>query len=211
ARRGARQGHHRRRRVQRHRHGARSARPHVRTRDRADDPARHRVRPATALRRRLARQSARPPRRAPPTDQPRRAPATRPRPWRPPMNTQPLATAPRARMRAAWAAELDAARAARSTGDTSAEWTHLERAHILSQPLAGAHVRTHLAMFVVAFRRRDRRELVGQLFRIIVAAPGSITGKYPVGNTGGADVSPFVPMPIPDDLRPLLPNSLEQS
>ena len=60
-------------------------------------------------------------------------------------------------------------------------------------------------MFAVALRRRDRHELIGQLFRIIVAAPGSVTGKYPVGNTGGADVSAFAPMPIPDDLRPLLP------
>ena len=62
------------------------------------------------------------------------------------------------------------------------------------------HVRTHAAMFTSALRRRDRHELVGQLFRIIVAAPGSMTGKYPVGNTGGADVSAFRPMPIPDDL-----------
>jgi hypothetical protein len=46
-------------------------------------------------------------------------------------------------------------------------------------------------MFAAALRRRDRHELVGQLFRIIVAAPGSLTGKYPVGNTGGADVSAF--------------------
>ena len=99
------------------------------------------------------------------------------------------------------AAEVDAARAARSTGDTGAEWTHLERAHILAQPMAGAHVRTHAAMFTAALRRRDGHELFGQLFRIIVAAPGSVTGKYPVGNTGGANVSAFRPMPIPDDLR----------
>ena len=31
-----------------------------------------------------------------------------------------------------------------------------------------------------------------------------MTGKYPVGNTGGADVSVFRPMPIPDDLRAAL-------
>jgi hypothetical protein len=117
----------------------------------------------------------------------------------------------RARLRAAWAAELDAARAARSSGDTSSEWTHLERAHILSQPMAVAHVRTHAAMFTAALRRRDRHELAGQLVRIIVAAPGSITGKYPIGNTGGADVSALAPMPIPDDLRPLLPNTVEAS
>jgi len=117
----------------------------------------------------------------------------------------------RARLRAGSAAELDAARAARSSGDTSSEWTHLERAHILSQPIAVAHVRTHAAMFTAALRRRDRHELAGQLVRIIVAAPGSITGKYPIGNTGGADVSALAPMPIPDDLRPLLPDTVEAS
>jgi len=127
------------------------------------------------------------------------------------MNTQTLSTDVRTRRRAAWTAELDAARSARSSGDTSAEWTHLERAHILSQPMAGAHVRTHVAMFAAALRRHDRHELVGQLFRIVVAAPGSVTGKYPVGNTGGADVSPFARMPIPDDLRPLLPDTMEAS
>ena len=115
----------------------------------------------------------------------------------------------RNRLRAAWRLEIDAAHRARSNGDNVAEWTHLERAHILSQPLAGEHVRTHAAMFAVAFRRRDRRELVGQLFRTIVAGPASMAGKYPIGNTGGADVSAFAPMPVPADLQPLLSNSSE--
>ncbi|HEY6617230.1 MAG TPA: DUF3703 domain-containing protein, partial [Vicinamibacterales bacterium] len=60
-------------------------------------------------------------------------------------------------------------------------------------------------------RRSDWHELVGQLFRITVAVPGSITGKYPLGNTGGANVSAFEPMPIPEDLRPLLPDAAEAS
>jgi hypothetical protein len=125
------------------------------------------------------------------------------------MTAQTTTSEARTRLRAAWTAELDAARAARSGGDTGAEWLHLERAHILSQPMAGAHVRTHAAMLSAALRRRDRRELTGQLFRIIVAAPGSMTGKYPVGNTGGADVSAFAPMPIPEDLQSLLPDAVE--
>jgi hypothetical protein len=125
------------------------------------------------------------------------------------MNTQTLTTDVRTRLRAAWVEELDAARAARSTGDTSAEWTHLERAHILSQPMAGPHVRTHIAMFGTAIHRRDLHEVVGQLFRLVVAAPGSVAGKYPVGNTGGANVSAVAPMPIPEDLRPLLPDTAE--
>jgi hypothetical protein len=120
-----------------------------------------------------------------------------------------ITTDARRHLRAAWAVELDAARAARSSGDSSSEWRHLERAHILSQPMAGAHVRTHAALLSTALRRRDRRELIGQLFRIIVAAPGSMTGRYPIGNTGGADVSAFAPMPIPEDLQPLLPDTVE--
>lgn len=127
------------------------------------------------------------------------------------MDTQTVTSESRAQLRAVWATEIGAARTARATGDTSTEWTHLERAHILSQPLAGPHVRTHVAMLAAALRRRDRHELVGQVFRTIVAGPASLAGKYPAGNTGGADVSPFAPMPVPDDLRPLLPDTTEAS
>jgi hypothetical protein len=84
------------------------------------------------------------------------------------------------------------------------EWDHLERAHILSQPRAGPHVRTHLAMLGSALRRRDAHEIFGQLARLVVAGPGSWTGRYPVGNTGGADVSALQPMPVPDDLRAIV-------
>ena len=103
-----------------------------------------------------------------------------------------------------WKAENAAARHARSTGDHAAEWAHLERAHILSQPMPVAHVRTHLAMLAFAIRRRDRREITGQLIRAIVAGPGSAVRRYPLGNTGGANVSAVAPMPIPDDLRGVL-------
>ena len=123
---------------------------------------------------------------------------------------QPKPSNPRS-IRLAWRAEHRAADQARLAGDTAREWQHLERAHILSQPMAGPHVRTHAAMLTAALRRHDRHELVGQLFRIMVAAPGSVTGKYPVGNTGGADVSAFAPMTIPADLQPLLPATVEAS
>jgi hypothetical protein len=59
-------------------------------------------------------------------------------------------------------------------------------------------------MFVAALRRRNGHEVVGQTLRLMLAAPGSISGRYPVGNTGGADVSAFSPMAVPEDLRPLL-------
>ncbi len=125
------------------------------------------------------------------------------------MKTQTTTTtsgkaAQRARLLQAWSDERDAAGAARRRGDTSGEWKHLERAHILSQPMVVPHLRTHVAMLGAGLRRHDHREVVGQLLRLVVAGPGSLTGRYPVGNTGGADVSALAPMPIPEDLRPFL-------
>ena len=96
-------------------------------------------------------------------------------------------------LRAAWSAEQTAARNARAAGDATGEWAHLERAHILSQPLAIAHVRTHLAMLSYGWRHRDRREITGQLVRLIVAGPGTLIRRYPLGNTGGANVSAVAP------------------
>ena len=113
-------------------------------------------------------------------------------------------TEARTGLRQAWGAEIDRARSARTGGDPATEWRHLERAHILSQPLPVPHLRTHAAMFGAAWRRREARELAGQTARLLLAIPGSVSGRFPVGNTGGADVSAFRPMPIPDDLRPLL-------
>ena len=110
----------------------------------------------------------------------------------------------------AWSQERAAARSARERGDVAGEWHHLERAHILSQPMAGLHVRTHGAMLAYALRRRDRREILGQVLRLVVAGPGSWSGRYPLGNTGGADVSALQPMPVPEDLRAILGVDISQ-
>lgn len=107
-------------------------------------------------------------------------------------------------LRSAWRTETAAARAARRAGDHAEQWRRLERAHILSQPLIGAHVRTHADMLAFAFRRRDRHETLGQIIRLVVAGPGTALGRYPLGNTGGANVSAVAPMDVPPDLRPLL-------
>ena len=107
-------------------------------------------------------------------------------------------------LRAAWTDEHQQARTARRNNDPQREWEHLERAHILSQPFAGCHVRTHLSMAAYAMRHRDVHELGGQLTRLLVAGPGSLTRRYPLGNTGGADVNATRPMPVPPDLEVLL-------
>ena len=122
---------------------------------------------------------------------------------------QPTLTTPR--LRQAWSDEMGLARGARDRGDATGEWHHLERAHVLSQPMAMPHVKTHVAMIGSALRRRDRNEILGQLFRLVVAGPGSLTGKYPVGNTGGANVSAFAPMAIPADLQEILDGEPEEA
>jgi hypothetical protein len=105
------------------------------------------------------------------------------------------------------AADLEEARVAEAAGRIDRAWALLEEAHILSQPAAWPHVRVHAAMFALAWRRHDRAELRGQLFRLVVAGPGSLTGRYPVGNTGRANVPATQPMPVPAELAPLLPGA----
>ena len=83
-------------------------------------------------------------------------------------------------------------------------WSLLEDAHVLSQPWAWMHVRVHGSMFVAAVMQRDVREVWGQLSRIAVAGPGSLSGRYPTGNTGRARVPATQPMPIRSDLAKML-------
>jgi hypothetical protein len=103
-------------------------------------------------------------------------------------------------VRKALAAELQAV--GYSTGQ--ARWDHLERAHILSQPWAWPHVKVHALMLRQGLRERDRREAVGQVVRLIVAGPGSLTGNYPTGNSGRANVPMMEPAPTPADLAAIL-------
>ncbi|WP_280331133.1 DUF3703 domain-containing protein [Nocardia wallacei] len=105
---------------------------------------------------------------------------------------------------AARAAYHDEMRAAKHASSPNQRWVHLERAHILSQPDPWPHTRNHVAMLTLAVRQRDRREALGQILRIVVAAPGSLSGRYPDGNTGRATVGLRQPMPLPADLQALL-------
>ncbi|MBF6277233.1 MULTISPECIES: DUF3703 domain-containing protein [Nocardia] len=94
--------------------------------------------------------------------------------------------------------------AARTATDPAQRWPHLERAHILSQPDPWLHTRNHIAMFTLALHQHDRREALGQIIRIIAAAPASLTARYPEGNTGRATVGLRQTMPTPPDLAALL-------
>ena len=108
------------------------------------------------------------------------------------------------RLRTAYDSELQSARRALDTNDLATAFEHLERAHILGQWYVGAHTRAHLGMLRVGWRRRDSREIVGQLLRIPGAIIGSALGRVPRGNTGGSNVSAFLEMPISPELKELL-------
>ena len=100
--------------------------------------------------------------------------------------------------------KLTEAREARMFKNFDRCWSLLEDAHVLSQPWARMHVRVHGSMFVAAVVQRDVREVRGQLSRIAVAGPGSLSGRYPKGNTGRARVPATQPMPIAEELAEVL-------
>ena len=107
-------------------------------------------------------------------------------------------------LQAAYTSEMRAVESALAGDDLDGAFMHLERAHVLGQWHVGPHVRAHLGMLRIGWRRRDLREIAGQLMRIPGGAIGSAIGRVPRGNTGGSRVSAFREMAIPPDLRELL-------
>ena len=97
--------------------------------------------------------------------------------------------------------EITKASVCRKQNDLAAAFHHLERAHVLGQSVTAQHVRVHLLMLKFGWLTKDWREITGQIIRIIGASAKTPFGIYPSGNTGGANVSPFKPLPIPNDLQ----------
>lgn len=103
----------------------------------------------------------------------------------------------------AYAGEMAQAKARFARGEFVVAFRHLERAHILGQRNTWRHVESHVWMLRVGWAERRANEVVGQLFRIPAALLFSRLW-VPVGNTGGANVSAFLPMPVPEDLSALV-------
>jgi len=101
------------------------------------------------------------------------------------------------------ALDRELATAARATTGED-RWQALERSHILSQPWPWPQTVVHWRMLRLALGQRDRREAVGQVVRLLVAAPGSASGRYPEGNTGRAAVGLRQALAIPADLARIL-------
>jgi len=99
------------------------------------------------------------------------------------------------------AAEMTQYRAARRDGDHPTAWNAIGRAHIVAQPFLALHLSAHWHMLGFAIALRDS---AGQLLRLALVPPGSLTGRLPVGNTGRARISAFRPMPVPPDLAKMI-------
>lgn len=102
---------------------------------------------------------------------------------------------------AAFRSELTQAKKARADGEMEREWQHLERAHILGQYRATQHFQVHVLMMFFSLRHFQILEFLGQIPRLVLSIPGSLTGLAPKGNTGGSNVGIFQPMEIPSDLK----------
>ena len=58
-------------------------------------------------------------------------------------------------------------------------------------------------MLKVGFKKQSFKDIFGQVTRIIAAILFSKVW-VPLGNTGGTNVNPLKPMPIPEDLKNIL-------
>jgi len=104
------------------------------------------------------------------------------------------------KLRMPFETEIALSRSSYHAADLDRAFHHLERAHILGQRYFFPHLQTHVAMMWIGWRRRDAREILGQIIRMLAVAPAAIFKWVPIGNTGGANVSALKAMPIPDDL-----------
>jgi len=100
--------------------------------------------------------------------------------------------------------EISFYRGSLADGNYQVAWQHLERAHVIGQSFPVAHTQVHWLMLKFGIKIKDRREIIGQLPRLLVGGVKSFVGKIPVGNTGGANVPPLKAMPIPKDIQDLL-------
>lgn len=101
-------------------------------------------------------------------------------------------------------AQIDAAADARVKGEQEREFSHLENAHVLGQESTYWHTKVHGLMLLWGLRNRSLKEVAGQVFRMIGAFTKTAIGLVPQGNTGGANVSPFRPMPLSSEHQEII-------
>ena len=100
--------------------------------------------------------------------------------------------------------ELEKFRIEMASANLPLAWRQLERAHILGQPWLIQHTQVHWLMLIFGIKLKRKKEVFGQLPRLMVGGIKSFVGKIPNGNTGGADVPPLKVMEIPEDLKTIM-------
>ena len=109
----------------------------------------------------------------------------------------------RQKLKTAYCLEMDEAIRCYDLNELDSAFYHLERAHILGQSYIIPHTKSHWWMLKVGFKKHNFREVFGQVTRIIASVLFSKIW-VPMGNTGGSNVNPLKPMPIPEDLKKTL-------
>lgn len=97
--------------------------------------------------------------------------------------------------------ELEKYRDEYSNGRLKRAWNHLERAHIIGQKYPYAHSLVHWKMLQFGFKIKSRKEILGQIPRLIFGGVKSFVGSVPVGNPGGSNVPPMKTFPIKKELQ----------
>ncbi len=105
------------------------------------------------------------------------------------------------RLKPYYNAELENYKIEYSNGNLQSAWNHLERAHIIGQKYPYAHSFVHWKMLQFGIKIKDRKEIIGQIPRLIFGGIKSFVGKIPIGNPGGANVPPLKPFPITEELK----------
>ena len=100
-----------------------------------------------------------------------------------------------------YASELNNYQIQYVNGNLTKAWIHLENAHIIGQKYPYAHTFVHWKMLQFGIKIKNRKEVLGQIPRLLFGGIKSFVGKIPEGNPGGANVPPLKPFPIKKELQ----------
>ena len=101
--------------------------------------------------------------------------------------------------------EIRKAQAAIQTGNFTAAWTALQRAHILGQAYPLPHALAHWKMLKLGWKQRNVKEIAGQLMPTVLAIPLTLLfGRRRYLRDGRVNISDSERMSIPDDLLQIL-------
>jgi hypothetical protein len=104
----------------------------------------------------------------------------------------------------AYLIELSSYQENKKNKNLDAAWISLERAHIFSQYYWRQHFYVHFVMLIYALQTLNLKEIIGQLPRMILAIPGSVSKNAPLGNTGRSNISMFKAQDIHSDVIDML-------